>query len=275
MLKVPNACSLWALEEKIEQLISSNTASLILVFKSLLFYVIIVFLSFRFIHWTQYSPADPSISSLYQLNLRGNAVTQLISAPAARRRRRRSLRRRKRQVPLSSVQLTAAIVLDPFTNSLLVSDASSGNILSCNTTSSPVQCNVAVDSSQLTGAPSGGKHVQFPLFVGHFDIYLQIPCSAHLLCLFIYRCLALPAIRIAVDETRIYWTSNSTMGVHYVLKSDTPSVAVETIPSNTTAGILLSTSPGLQQLPGNGSKSIIPRARQCRTWTPTVAWQWK
>ena len=199
MLKVPNACSLWALEEKIEQLISSNTASLILVFKSLLFYVIIVFLSFRFIHWTQYSPADPSISSLYQLNLRGNAVTQLISAPAARRRRRRSLRRRKRQVPLSSVQLTAAIVLDPFTNSLLVSDASSGNILSCNTTSSPVQCNVAVDSSQLTGAPSGGKHVQFPLFVGHFDIYLQIPCSAHLLCLFIYRCLALNK-EVRVDD---------------------------------------------------------------------------
>ena len=64
----------------------------------------------------------------------------------------------------------------------------------------------------------------------------------------------LPAARIAVDETRIYWTSNTTEGVHYILKVATPPFNVTTLPSNGTGEILLSTSPGLQQLPGNGSK---------------------
>lgn len=104
----------------------------------------------RFIYWTQYSPTNPSLSALYQLNLRNHDVTKLISSPALGRRKRR------RVVSLSSIELTAALVMDPFTDHLLVSDRASGGILSCNVTLAPIQCSIMVDPSQLTGTPAEG-----------------------------------------------------------------------------------------------------------------------
>lgn len=104
----------------------------------------------RFIYWTQYSPTSPSLSALYQLNLRNHAVTKLISSPALGRRKRRQV------VSLSSIELTAALVMDPFTDHLLVSDRASGGILSCNVTLAPIQCSIMVDPSQLTGTPAEG-----------------------------------------------------------------------------------------------------------------------
>ena len=174
-------------------------------------------------------------------------------------------------VSLSSIELTAALVMDPFTDRLLVSDRASGGILSCNVTLAPAQCSILVDPNQLTGIPAEGDIFLLlilslpsprPLSLSSafsclkvIHVYVQFSFSfLSLLFLFLLFPPVLPAVRIAVDETRIYWTSNTTEGVHYILKLATPPFNVTTLHSNGTGRILLSTSPGLQQLPGNGSK---------------------
>ena len=92
-------------------------------------------------------------------------------------------RRRRQTVSLSSIQLTAALVMDPFTERLLVSDGASTDILSCNVSVTPVQCSVIVDHTMLTGAPVDGGNTILLLLLLFLLLLLHLLLLLNLLLL--------------------------------------------------------------------------------------------
>lgn len=59
--------------------------------------------------------------------------------------------------------------------------------------------------------------------------------------------LGLPATSIALDEQRIYWTNSTSTTIYYVERSDVDTLL--TLESSVAGAIVITTSPGTQQLP--------------------------
>ena len=97
----------------------------------------------RLLHWTEYSPSTPS-SQLYQLNLTNHMITSLISSS------------RKREIDISSLEPTGALVWDTVTERLWLSDRLSGDIVSCDLNGSgQLECQVEVNNTLLPYMDTG------------------------------------------------------------------------------------------------------------------------
>ena len=74
-----------------------------------------------------------------------------------------------------------------------------------------------------------------------------------------YRCYVivagLPCDSLALDEDRVYWTENGLAVVFYVTRDDRNSLLSYSVPIRDS--VIISSSPGVQQLPQQGKKKII------------------
>lgn len=103
----------------------------------LLSYLYFFLLFSSLIHWSEFSS---SYSRLSQYNLATNTFTPLISSPSSRKRR---------EVDPSTIQPTSGIVWDVVTERVWICDNSTGNIVSCNGSVTPLSCTVEVNRSAL------------------------------------------------------------------------------------------------------------------------------
>ena len=65
----------------------------------------------------------------------------------------------------------------------------------------------------------------------------------------------LPCDSLALDEDRVYWTENGLAVVFYVTRDDRNSLLSYSVPNRDS--VIISSSPGVQQLPQQGKKKII------------------
>ena len=99
------------------------------------------FSSRRFVHWTL---TDSGSSQLFQLDLRDNtSLVSFLQSPG-----------RRRDV-LSGLVPTSALAQDPETNRIWLSDQSSGDILSCISSPTLIDCQVEVSASNLGNGIAG------------------------------------------------------------------------------------------------------------------------
>ncbi len=84
---------------------------------------------------------------MYQLNLSDPVSPALLSEMGVSRRRRQGV-----GLFLSEISLTVAMTFDPIGGHLWVSDAATGDILSCNVTDN-VPCTIEVEASNITTGP--------------------------------------------------------------------------------------------------------------------------
>eukprot|EP00731_Ephydatia_muelleri_P032224 Em0023g731a len=112
---------------------------------------------------------------------------------------------------ITNIQLQA-MTLDPTNGRLWVSDAATGNILSCNATA--WNCSVKVNATVLMNNSNAG----------------------------------IPATSIALDENYVYWTSQYTPGIFYTNISGSSALQIHVLSYGNTSAIF-STSPGQQPLP--------------------------
>ncbi|KAL5457549.1 hypothetical protein EMCRGX_G034820 [Ephydatia muelleri] len=124
---------------------------------------------------------------------------------------------------ITNIQLQA-MTLDPTNGRLWVSDAATGNILSCNATA--WNCSVEVNATVLMNNSNAG----------------------------------IPATSIALDENYVYWTSQYTPGIFYTNISGSSALQIHVLSYGNTSAIF-STSPGQQPLPAVICLSYDPATR--------------
>ena len=98
-------------------------------------------LSYRFLHWTLNNSGS---NELFRLDLRDN--TSLVSLVQSSQRR---------MDVVSSLVPTTALTQDPETNRIWLSDRLSGDILSCASSPSFIDCQVEVNASNLDSGIAG------------------------------------------------------------------------------------------------------------------------
>ena len=93
------------------------------------------FFFFRYLHWLV---VDKNETSLYHINLRNVSASNMLIAQS---------RMRRQSIDMASLNLSSALLLDPHSGNILLSDFDNGDIMNCSITDGT--CTVLVDASSL------------------------------------------------------------------------------------------------------------------------------
>lgn len=141
-------------------------------------------------------------------------------------------RTRRQTNDFLSLNLSSALLLDPHSGNLLLSDLDSGDIVNCSVTDTV--CATLISGSingDLQPCNGTGKVCCFLLLRYNIEITF---------------CAALPANAIALNEQRLYWISTSSSCVFAVELNDPNNLLLI---SSYTASDIFTLSPGQQPLP--------------------------
>ena len=147
---------------------------------------------------------------------------------------------------LRSLSLSPALLLDPQTGNLLLSNADSGDIVNCSMVSET--CITLVNAGTLQPQPDcGGIGTALLIIINDYDIE-------------IYYLLGLPAHSIALNEQRLYWTGVTSSCIFAIELSDPTNLLVV---SNYGASDILTLSPGQQPLPSRYCMNFLRKTIKC------------
>ena len=134
---------------------------------------------------------------------------------------------------LRSLNLSSALLLDPLTGNLLLSDADSGDIVNCSVVDEA--CVTLISANALQPQPDcGGTGKAFVNHIYGYDIAVS------------FFFLGLTACSIALNEQRLYWIGVTSSCIFAIELNDPTNLLVV---SNYSASDLLTLSPGQQPLP--------------------------